>query len=122
MKITQIVYGKRVTASKVRRLSHIAAQLGTVRAAVWHQYGATQSKNFNSFRDIRNLWIKNNTFSHIPARLRNETLRDTFQDILTYKAASLVKVHKDICKRFTDKKELKSFQLNLRKCCQKEAL
>ena len=120
MKITHISYGHHLTRSKLIRLQHVAAQLGPIRARVWHQFGALQSKNHSSFRDVRNLWVKDKTFNHIPARLRNETLRDTFQDIIAYKKSSLVKVHQAISKRFSDKDELKSFNRNLRKRNKKE--
>ena len=94
-KVTRIAYSKNLSAGKYQRLSELAQRLGKIRAEVWQRFGSVQGIG-RSHRDIRDQWLQEGRVFDVPARLWKETLRDTFADILLYRAAAKAKVRKAI--------------------------
>lgn len=105
-KVTRIAYSKDLYGEKLNQLTEIANRLGKVRFEVWQRFGSVQGVT-TTHREIRNEWVADNRHFDVPARLRNETLRDTFDDIKLYREAAKVKVRKAIRVRTKDDDERK---------------
>jgi len=105
-KVTRIAYSHNLNQGKLNQLREMASRLGNLRAKVWQNYGSIASLNL-THRQIRDQWLAEERKFDVPARLWKETLRDTFDDICSYREASKVKVRKAISKRTKDESERK---------------
>jgi IS605 OrfB family transposase len=105
-KVTRIIYSQNLNEGKLAQLTEMASRLGKLRAEVWQRFGSVQGVEL-THRQIRNQWTAEGRHFNIAARLRNETLRDTFADIVTYREAAKVKVRKAIRQRTDDNDERK---------------
>lgn len=105
-KVTRIVYSKKLNEGKYNQLGQIAKRLGKLRAEVWQRFGSIQGVAL-THRQIRNQWVAEGRHFNVPARLRNETLRDTMADIAACREAAKVKVRKAIRQRTDDDDERK---------------
>lgn len=108
LKVTRIAYSKDLTKSKYNRLVKMAKKLGTVRDVVWQQYGGLNALELDN-REIRDVWVIAKRDFGVPKRLRNETLRDTCENINTYHEAAKKLVVNKIYSRTKDKAERTQF-------------
>ena len=96
-------------------LAAICKTLGFVRADIWRRYGALQNIR-KSNQDIRAKIAAGQYYTGFPVdgTIRNETTKDIINDVLTYKAAAMVKVRQAIHARTNDKAEQKRLYTLLR--------
>ena len=105
-KVTRIIYSKQLNTGKFNQLQEIARRLGVLRSGIWQRYGSISGVNIR-YRDLRNEWLAEKREFDVPARLWKETLRDTLDDIKSYREATKVKVRKAIRHRTEDDTERK---------------
>lgn len=105
-KVTRIAYGKDLNATKLNRLVEIADRLGKLRTEIWRRFGSINGVGV-SHRTIRDQWLVEQREFDVPARLWEETLRDTLADIKAYCESAKEKVRRAIRKRTKDDKERK---------------
>lgn len=101
-KVTRKAYSHNITASKYSKLLVLAKKLGAIRDVVWHQYGALRATTGLNDREIRNIWVKEKRDFGVPARLRNETLRDSCDNINAYHEAAKKLMVRKIYKHTSD--------------------
>ncbi len=104
MKVTRILYSKKLTKTKYGKLNEIAKRLGKLRSEIWQVYGSIKGVMTND-REVRDQWVKEKRSFDVPGKLWKETLRDVFDDIQSYRAAAFVKLRKAIYKRYQTDEE-----------------
>ena len=89
-------------------LSAICKIMGFVRADIWRRFGALGSVGKNADA-IRKTITAANLYGALPVdgTIRAETTKDIVNDILTYKAAAMVKVRQSVAARTKDNAERK---------------
>ncbi|MGK0290114.1 MAG: IS605 OrfB family transposase [bacterium] len=105
-KVCRIVKSVDLNRVKYLELKEQARLLGTLRKAVWHEFGSLKGVGANH-RKIRTEWVKTKDFSPLPAKAWKETLRDALDDISMCEASAKVKARRDINKRVKEVKERK---------------
>lgn len=106
MKVTRIAFSKKITESKLARLTEIAKRLGALRTELWDRYGSVAGVGLEQ-RELRDQWLADKRPFDVPARLWKETLRDTMADVALYREAAKVKVRRAIPAHTKDKCEQK---------------
>ena len=96
-------------------LATICKFVGYIRADIWRRYGALQNIG-KSNQDIRAEIAAGQYYTSflVDGTIRNETTKDIMNDVLTYKAAAMVKVRQAIHARTKDKAEQKRLYTLLR--------
>ena len=101
-----------ITRGKYNRLTFMAQELGKLRAATWQKFGSLQGVIQDRGRTAYEYFKAHPEYSHIPKKLIQACVKDTFDNIAMYREAVKVKVRQNIYnnKRFTqdEKKELYS--------------
>jgi hypothetical protein len=89
-------------------LEGICKAMGFVRADIWRRFGALGNVG-KSATDIRREVTQGGYYAELPVdgTIRAETTKDAVNDLLTYKAAVLVKVRRAIAARTKDTAERK---------------
>lgn len=89
-------------------LTGICKAMGFVRADIWRRFGALGNVG-KSAADIRRAITASDVYAAlaVDGTIRAETTKDVVNDILTYKAAAMVKVRKAIAARTNDATERK---------------
>jgi hypothetical protein len=97
-------------------LASICKTMGFVRADLWRRFGALASVG-KSTADIRKAITAGGYYAGlaVDGTIRAETTKDVINDILTYKAAAMVKVRKAIAARTKDNTERKRLYTALKK-------
>ena len=87
-----------------------------MRADIWRRYGTLGTIGDNPTK-IRAEIVALKLFDglQIDGTIRNETIKDIVNDILTYKAAAKLKVRRSIAKRTNDKEQRKRLYTLLKK-------
>ena len=97
-------------------LASICKTMGFVRADLWRRFGALGNVGKSAI-DMRKLITTGGYYSGLAVddTIRAETTKDVINDILTYKAAALVKVRKAVAARTKDNTERKRLYTVLKK-------
>ena len=103
MKVTRILQ-----ANVPKDLAAICKATGFIRADIWRRYGALGNVG-RSTADIRREITESAFYAGlaVDGTIRAETTKDIVNDILTYKAAALVKVRQAVAARTKDQTERK---------------
>ena len=111
MKVTRILQ-----ANVPDGLAAICKTMGFVRADIWRRFGAlgTVGKNTDA---IRKSITAADVYGalQVDGTIRAETTKDVVNDVLTYKAAALVKVRQAVAARTKDNTERKRLYTLLKK-------
>ena len=103
MIVTRILY-----ANTPPELAGVCKAMGFVRADIWRRFGglATLGK---SAADIRKTITTGGWYSRlqVDGTIRAETTKDVVNDLLTYKAAGMLKVRQAVAARTQDSAERK---------------
>lgn len=110
MKVTRTLI-----ANTPPELAAICKAMGYVRADIWRRFGALGNIG-KSAADIRRGVTTGNFYAALPfdGTIRAETTKDAVNDLLTYKAAALVKVRQAVAARTKDVVERKRLYTLLR--------
>lgn len=110
MKVTRILQ-----ADVPPELASICKAAGFVRADIWRRFGALGNVG-KSGLDIRNEITKGAFYAGlaVDGTIRAETTKDVVNDVLTYKAAALLKVRQAVAARTKDAAERKRLYTLLR--------
>ena len=103
---------KGITRGKHNRLAFMAKELGKLRAVTWQKFGSLQGVVQDRGRTAYEYFKAHPEYTHIPKKLIQACVADTFDNIAMYREAVKVKVRQNIHnnKRWTEdeKKELYS--------------
>lgn len=97
-------------------LAGVCKAMGFVRADIWRRFGALGNVG-QSAADMRKAITAAANYAslHVDGTIRAETTKDVVNDILTYKAAALVKVRQAVAARTKDNTERKRLFTALKK-------
>jgi len=107
MKITRILFSKKLNQGKFDVLEEQALLSGNLRSEIWQRFGSISGTGVKD-RAIRDLWLKEKRdFAPLSANAWKETLRDAISDISLNQEAAKVNVRKSIRRHTPDKQEQK---------------
>jgi IS605 OrfB family transposase len=95
VKVTRIIYSKKLNDGKFNALNEQAKRLGNLRSEIWQRFGSINGVG-KSDREIRDAWLEEGRQFDLPANAWKETLRDTISDIKASMEAAKVKARKAI--------------------------
>jgi len=90
MKVTRILYSKRLNAGKYAALEEQARRLGRIRSEVWRRFGSIAGVGLRD-RQVRDAWLREGRQFDVPANAWKETLRDAMADIKAQRESAKVK-------------------------------
>jgi len=106
MKVTRILYSRRLNAGKYAALEEQARRLGHIRTEVWQRYGSLAGVGLRD-RQVRDQWLREGRTFDVSANAWKETLRDAMADIKTHREAAKVKARAAIRRHTSDEAERK---------------
>ncbi|BCX88053.1 hypothetical protein MIN45_P0420 [Methylomarinovum tepidoasis] len=106
MKITRVLYSKRLNAGKYAALEEQARRLGRIRTEVWRRFGSISGVGLTD-RQVRDAWLREGRRFAVPANAWKETLRDAMADIKAHREAAKVKVRQAIRRHIHDEEARK---------------
>jgi len=106
MKVTRILYSRRLNAGKYAALEEQARRLGRIRSEVRQRFGSIAGVGLRD-RQVRDAWLREGRSFDVSANAWKETLRDALADIKAHREASKVKVRQAIRRHTRDEEERK---------------